>query len=187
MRVFSYAFFVRVFHARFLCVISVCVSRTCFPCAFLFCNSCARFLCVFPVPVRALLRILIISSFALRKGHSSKRVLFIYHDVPSRGLQKLSRSTTTYRPNLFIIVLLLHSYDLLHLRSIYNHTSLNLTEAQWRRVQELGDWIEYGKYGPGIVGSISGGILANEIAAGFQATVNSKGKAKVRNDDRPVY
>lgn len=52
---------------------------------------------------------------------------------------------------------------------------------------ELGDWIESNKYSKATIGSIGGGILANEIAANFQQTVTLKRKAKVRLRSRGLF
>lgn len=80
-----------------------------------------------------------------------------------------------------------YSYDFIHLHKVYNHTYLNITKTQWQRVVELGDWIESNKYSKATIGSIGGGILANEIAANFQQTVASKRKAKVRLRSRLLF
>ena len=70
-------------------------------------------------------------------------------------------------------------YDFIHLHQLYNHTYLNITDEQWKKVVYLADWVEYNKYSKEMIGDISGGILANEISSSFSKVATKKSKTKV--------
>ena len=70
-------------------------------------------------------------------------------------------------------------YDYIHLHQLYNHTYLNITDEQWKKVVYLADWVEYNKYSKEMIGDISGGILANEISSSFSKVATKKSKTKV--------
>ena len=71
----------------------------------------------------------------------------------------------------------------MHLHRTYNRSFINVTERVWRQVVQLADWVEYHKYSQATVGSMGGGVLANEIAANFKKSKDSKGSRRVRRDD----
>jgi len=70
-------------------------------------------------------------------------------------------------------------YDYIHLHQLYNHTYLNITDEQWRKVVYFADWVEYNKYSKEMIGDIGGGILANEIASSFSEIAAKKSKTKL--------
>lgn len=62
---------------------------------------------------------------------------------------------------------------------MYNHTYLNITDEQWRKLVNLADWVEYNKYSKEMIGDIGGGILVNEIASSFSKVAAKQSKTKV--------
>lgn len=70
-------------------------------------------------------------------------------------------------------------YDYIHLHQVYNHTYLNITDEQWRKLVDLADWVEYNKYSKEMIGDIGGGILVNEIASSFSKVAAKQSKTKV--------
>lgn len=70
-------------------------------------------------------------------------------------------------------------YDYIHLHRVYNHTDLNITDKQWKKVVALADWVEYNKYSKKMIGDIGGGLLANEIASSFRNVAEKRSTTKV--------
>lgn len=70
-------------------------------------------------------------------------------------------------------------YDYIHLHHVYNHTDLNITDKQWKKVVALANWVEYNKYSKKIIGDIGGGLLANEIASSFRNVEEKRSTTKL--------
>lgn len=70
-------------------------------------------------------------------------------------------------------------YDYIHLHQVYNHTYLNITDEQWKKLVNLADWVEYNKYSKEMIGDIGGGILVNEIASSFSKVAAKQSKTKL--------